>query len=448
MIDFVKPLTKEDKEKNKPYHVGALFNLSLKDADAYFSSAEKPRIPAEWILNQGEYELANDMCGGVAASRVLSLLNKIHIGPFFLWMATRLRAGQDISEFGVSNRDLADTMRKLGALKFSDEPFTFKDGRDKIADPTNWNVTLYSKKAAEFITGKTIVWVEPTSGMDAFDTFRAAIAKLNTMYGKYHSAVFGFRFDYPLEASLLNEVKENGTGHDVMLFWPSGEHIEGIQSYGITAGDHGHINVSRTVFNRWAEEFGCFIPTDATEDEVKRAIALGGKLDDPWHQNLVAKILLKIKSLLPLLLTALKKENTGAIPSPLLKPALCWQESDVKPDAVGDLHLKNRAYGILQIRKPYIMDVAPYRSAQECLNNVQLSLDVFDKYMARYATEKRLGRQVTDQDIARIHNGGPDGYKKQPTLVYWYQVKNKMRMLQDGTAPEIIINRLKQHKLI
>lgn len=35
--------------------------------------------------------------------------------------------------------------------------------------------------------------------------------------------------------------------------------------------------------------------------------------------------------------------------------------------------------------------------------------------MQRYATVKRLGRVPTVEDIARIHNGGPNGYKKTAT---------------------------------
>ena len=43
--------------------------------------------------------------------------------------------------------------------------------------------------------------------------------------------------------------------------------------------------------------------------------------------------------------------------------------------------------------------------------------------MKRYATEHRLGRKVTQEDIARIHNGGPNGYKKESTEKYWSKVK-------------------------
>jgi hypothetical protein len=46
--------------------------------------------------------------------------------------------------------------------------------------------------------------------------------------------------------------------------------------------------------------------------------------------------------------------------------------------------------------------------------------------MARYATSKRLGRPVTDQDRARIWNGGPNGYKKKATLGYWAKVRKEL----------------------
>ena len=45
------------------------------------------------------------------------------------------------------------------------------------------------------------------------------------------------------------------------------------------------------------------------------------------------------------------------------------------------------------------------------------------RYMRRYATPARLGRPVTQEDVARIHNGGPNGYKNPATKQYWEKVK-------------------------
>jgi len=39
-------------------------------------------------------------------------------------------------------------------------------------------------------------------------------------------------------------------------------------------------------------------------------------------------------------------------------------------------------------------------------------------YWRFYATERRLGRLPTFEDLARIHNGGPNGYKKESTKGY------------------------------
>ena len=47
-------------------------------------------------------------------------------------------------------------------------------------------------------------------------------------------------------------------------------------------------------------------------------------------------------------------------------------------------------------------------------------------YWDRYATMKRLGRKPTNEDRARIHNGGPKGHTKKATLKYWEKVKKAL----------------------
>ena len=98
-------------------------------------------------------------------------------------------------------------------------------------------------------------------------------------------------------------------------------------------------------------------------------------------------------------------------------------ESNDNPDAVGD---DGSAIGVYQIWKVYWQD------ATERSGIGGKYLDCYDRdyadrivraYMDRYATEERLGRPVTMEDIARIHNGGPNGYKKESTLKYWEKVK-------------------------
>lgn len=111
--------------------------------------------------------------------------------------------------------------------------------------------------------------------------------------------------------------------------------------------------------------------------------------------------------------------------------ALIEVESGGDDGAIGDRHLKHMAYGCLQIRKPCVDDVnrvhgTDYRS-EDCLYNRELSVWICERYIALYATEKRLGRKPTDEDRARIWNGGPNGYKKKSTENYWLKVKKQMK---------------------
>ena len=101
--------------------------------------------------------------------------------------------------------------------------------------------------------------------------------------------------------------------------------------------------------------------------------------------------------------------------------------------AVGDKHLKQMAYGALQIRQPVCDDVnryfgTKYRSEQ-MLGNRELSEKVCEKYLSIWATSVRLGREVTDEDRARIWNGGPKGWQKKSTLGYWTKVQKAKQKL-------------------
>tara|TARA_Y100001963_G_C6766463_1_gene442555 strand:+ start:703 stop:1047 length:345 start_codon:yes stop_codon:yes gene_type:complete len=98
-------------------------------------------------------------------------------------------------------------------------------------------------------------------------------------------------------------------------------------------------------------------------------------------------------------------------------------ESNNNPDAVGD---NGNAIGVYQIWEVYWKDGTEYSGIGgkylDCYDP-DYADRIVRAYMDRYATEKRLGRPVTMEDIARIHNGGPNGYKKKSTLGYWSKVK-------------------------
>lgn len=112
---------------------------------------------------------------------------------------------------------------------------------------------------------------------------------------------------------------------------------------------------------------------------------------------------------------------------PGLVEAIEQVESCGNGGAIGDHHLKDKAYGCLQIRQPYLDDAALFLGkryrAEEMLNNRELSIKALNAYMSRYATLRQLGHEPTAQDIARIHNGGPTGWKRPTTEAYWQKVR-------------------------
>ena len=102
-------------------------------------------------------------------------------------------------------------------------------------------------------------------------------------------------------------------------------------------------------------------------------------------------------------------------------------------NAVGD---QGRSRGPYQIMEDYYDDAVQHdpslRDGGKRYKNVsgpeskEYSRRVIQAYMNRYATETRLGHPATDEDIARIHNGGPNGYQKDSTLGYWEKVKKHL----------------------
>lgn len=110
--------------------------------------------------------------------------------------------------------------------------------------------------------------------------------------------------------------------------------------------------------------------------------------------------------------------------------AIIQVESGGDDMAHGDLKLAQQAYGPMQIRQPVCDDVnkayGTHFNAAQLLGKRSQSLGIFWLYMSLYATSAQLGRAATDQDRARIWNGGPDGWKNLATLPYWTSVLGAM----------------------
>ena len=95
--------------------------------------------------------------------------------------------------------------------------------------------------------------------------------------------------------------------------------------------------------------------------------------------------------------------------------------------------------GALQVRPCVVRDVnriagTHYRWAE--MTNRWAAMGVFRIYTGHYCTEARLGRPVTNQDLARVWHGGPSGWKRSKTVAYWRRVRARMSAsLAGGTDP-------------
>jgi len=118
------------------------------------------------------------------------------------------------------------------------------------------------------------------------------------------------------------------------------------------------------------------------------------------------------------------KDTTGLI------QALIQVESRGNDRAFGDRSKKEKAYGSLQTRQPCVDDVnrryGTHIQAKDLLGDRATSVWVCQKYLEMYATQKQLGKEPTLEDMARIWNGGPHGWKSSSTKAYWSKVKRQL----------------------
>ena len=99
-------------------------------------------------------------------------------------------------------------------------------------------------------------------------------------------------------------------------------------------------------------------------------------------------------------------------------------ESNGNVYAVGD---NGRSVGPMQIQKIAVRDVnrilGEKRFSYDDRFCSEKSAEMFYIYTYYYTRYDRLGRQRTLQDIVRVWNGGPNGYRKASTRKYWKKFK-------------------------
>jgi len=104
-----------------------------------------------------------------------------------------------------------------------------------------------------------------------------------------------------------------------------------------------------------------------------------------------------------------------------LLDAIALVESGNRSNAIGD---KGRAIGAYQIHRAY------WKDGTRLLGVKWGYGDAFDPGKARRVVRAYLrhyGREKSLIEMARIHNGGPRGYKKRATLAYGKKVQSLLR---------------------
>jgi hypothetical protein len=114
----------------------------------------------------------------------------------------------------------------------------------------------------------------------------------------------------------------------------------------------------------------------------------------------------------------------GAEPLPLPDKFLKALHQVETGGAIGPIKGDNgRALGPFQIHRSYFRDSGVAGSYDQCAGYA-FSVKVVTGYLNRYARDAVASRNW--EKLARIHNGGPNGYNKSETLAYWNKVRKHL----------------------
>jgi hypothetical protein len=145
---------------------------------------------------------------------------------------------------------------------------------------------------------------------------------------------------------------------------------------------------------------------------------------------------MKMKNALATIILSLSFSNANAdvIDKSVLSDALhamVMVESGGDPNAVGDKHLVNKAYGVLQIRKPYLDDVVRlFKESMtakwgriltiEDMKGPPMAWWTASRYLEYYGRRyyRLTGNRPGIRIFAALHNGGPNGWRKSATNEY------------------------------
>lgn len=126
------------------------------------------------------------------------------------------------------------------------------------------------------------------------------------------------------------------------------------------------------------------------------------------------------------------------VPTTVFIDAISWKESKHDDRAVRNERTGDEARGRFQIRQCVLDDVnriyGTGYSRQDCFNKAKATaiLRMYLSYWGEYY-RRQEGRPATVEVLARIWNGGPEGWRKRSTLGYWCEVQKQIsRTIYEG----------------
>ena len=140
-----------------------------------------------------------------------------------------------------------------------------------------------------------------------------------------------------------------------------------------------------------------------------------------------------MKKIVVLLVFAACVCNGAEVTARLLN-AIKFVESSGDASAIGD---NGKAVGAYQLHKVYVDDVnnilknkgSKIRFTYADRYNMHKSRVMTCIYLNHYGKlhERKTGKKASLEVLARIHNGGPNGWKKEATLKYWNKIKKRLK---------------------
>lgn len=298
-------------------------------------------VPDEWVRAQ-----AFDTCADEALSVLLSHLNGYLVDATYTWTLARANNGYAIEDYGITIKEILMAAVKAGAPKYSESQYHSNDDRNTFADITKWDLKDQQPKAMVNKAGSA-VFIEPTDGMDLFDTIRSTVATLNA------PVLWGMRWNYDMHDPMILKPSETGYGHCKLILGYDDERADildmniSLNSWGLTVGVNGRYFVSRELVNHDAAIFGAGTLIDETPEKVKWYIDNGIYLNDGnWLLNTAKALILAMKQALNLRFKASEKPKTiGIPPYPTKVVRFCEQIRKHEGWAIGSRSRRNHNPG-------------------------------------------------------------------------------------------------------